>query len=391
MIRKRHEKLLHRAFPWALGVGVFLASFVTPLQTPWEVASRNYSLHIAGSFEVFLLAFLGGVTAAMVHRRIWPVCVVAVLAWLAYSMWPPMMVASFYAALRWKRRWLAVLYVTLAMLVVLVPIAAGTGEGAVSGIRFAAFTVPLMVIMPYTAGLWVRTRRQLIDELRASNSRLAAQARAEERTRIAREMHDVVAHRVALIVVHAGGLEVGARDEHTQREAELIRTTGREALNELRHVLGVLREPGPTPAPQPLLANLDHLVEQTRQAGVSVELSVDGELAGLPITVERSVYRLVQEALTNVVKHASGAPVEVLLRNASGVLEVTVRNGRPSRRAVALPSSGLGLIGLRERIELLGGKFEVGPLPEGGFQVSARLPTDQDVLQLPGEDVRRAV
>jgi len=103
--------------------------------------------------------------------------------------------------------------------------------------------------------------------------------------------------------------------------------------------------------------------------------------------VERSVYRLVQEALTNVVKHAAGARAEVLVRHDSGTLEVTVRNGPPRRRAMAMPSSGLGLIGLRERIDLLGGEFEAGRLPDGGFRVSARMPTDEDVLQLPGEDV----
>jgi signal transduction histidine kinase len=387
MIRSR------QAWPWALGIGVFLASFLTPLQTPWELASGNYSLWVGHGSLVLLLALASGVTAAVVRKWAWPLCVVAPVSWLSYSMWPTMVVASFYAALRWSRRMSAV-YLAVATVIVVVPILAGSLD-MVNGVRFGAVMVALTIVMPYTAGLWVRTRHQLIDELRMRNATLAAQVRAEERTRIAREMHDMVAHRVAMIVLHAGGLEVNAPDERTAREAELIRTIGREALNELRHLLGVLREPGQAPEPQPLLDDLDQLVEQTRRAGASVELKVEGEAPNLPTTVERSAYRLVQEALTNVIKHAPGAHAEVLLRNNSDSLEVTVRNGpHPKRRAGAaepLPSSGLGLIGLRERAGLLGGEFEAKPLPDGGFQVSARLPTNGDVLQLPGEDVRRAV
>jgi signal transduction histidine kinase len=336
------------------------------------------------------------VTAAMVHRRIWPLCAVAGVCWLTYTMWPALLAASFYAALRWDKRWNSAVYLSLATLLVLVPILAGTGW-LLNGVRFASVMVAFTIVMPYTAGLWVRTRRRLIDELEARNVTLAAQARAAERTRIAREMHDVVAHRVAMIVLHAGGLEVGAKDERTQQEAELIRTTGREALSELRHMLGVLREPGQTPALTPLPVSLHQLVEETRRAGVDVELRMEVQQVEVPLTVDRSVYRLVQEALTNVVKHAPGARAEVLVRNASGFMEVTVQNGPatlgPPRkgRAEPIPSSGLGLIGLRERADLLGAQFEAGPLPDGGFRVSARLPADADVLQLPGEDVRGAI
>jgi len=360
-----------------MGAGVCLASFVTPLQPPWDVVAGNYSLGIANEFWVFPLALLSGATAVVVRRWTWPLCAVAVVGWLSYSFWPPMMVASYYAALRWRIRWAVVLYLVVSVALVVFPIVAGT-QTVINGVRFGAIFIPLMIIFPFAAGLWARTRRQLIDELRARNATLAAQARAEERTRIAREMHDVVAHRVAMIVLHAGGLEVSATDERTVQEAALIRTTGREALNELRHVLGVLREPGAAPSAQPLPVNLDELAAQTRLAGASVGLRTEGDLADLPAPVTRSVYRLVQEALTNVVKHAPGAHAEVSLHRESGSLEVTVVNGPPTRRAVAMPSSGLGLIGLRERIDLLGGEFEAGRLPDGGFRVSARLPVDGD-------------
>jgi signal transduction histidine kinase len=399
-----------RALPLALGVGVFFASFVSPLVTPWNVVHDVGLLRMREHTLLILLALLSGLAATVVHRWIWPLCVIAVAGWLLLSVWPPVVVTSFYAALRSRGRVAGGLYLVTAVVLVGVPGAVATPLAA-DLLRYLAIFLSLMVVIPFTAGLWVRTRRQLIDELRARNATLAAQARAQERTRIAREMHDMVAHRVALIVLHAGGLAMRAPDERTAQEAELIRTAGREALNELRHLLGLLRESGQAPAAQGLRGNLDELVEQTQRAGVPVELKVEGDTDNLPITLERGVYRLVQEALTNVVKHAPGAGTEVLVRNASGFLEVTIRNGpgapsgaeqaaphlmTPSNGgdmtwAEPLPSSGLGLIGLRERTDLLGGQFEAAPLPEGGFQVRARLPVEGAVLQLPGEDVRRAV
>ncbi|WP_052810168.1 sensor histidine kinase [Streptomonospora alba] len=240
--------------------------------------------------------------------------------------------------------------------------------------------------MPLAVGLWIGTRRVLIANLRERAERLeheqhllADQAITAERTRIAREMHDVVAHRVSLMVLHAGGLEVSAPDERTAQSAGLIRTTGRDALAELRDILGVLRdEPeasAPT-APQPVLADLAHLVDDWRAAGLSVDSSSAGTPVALPAQTERTAYRTVQEALTNAAKHAPGAPVRVYLHHRPDILEITVDNAPPpaGSAAEAPPSSGYGLAGLRERVVLAGGELWSGPLPHGGWRVGAALP-----------------
>lgn len=252
---------------------------------------------------------------------------------------------------------------------------------------FAVLVTVLIVAVPALLGLWVGDRRALIDNLREKAQRLqreqhleAEQATARERARIAREMHDVVAHRVGLMVLHAGALEVTLTDEAAAQKAGLIRQTGREALEELRHVLGLLRDPaGGVPLdPQPTLADLDRVVEQSRDAGLEVSMAIAGERRPLPETVERTAYRVVQEALTNVHKHAEGAATEVGLRYTPARLDVTVCNAGPGRGTppnTAVDGGGHGLLGLRERVALLDGTFHAGPGDDGGFEVRASLPT----------------
>jgi signal transduction histidine kinase len=191
-------------------------------------------------------------------------------------------------------------------------------------------------------------------------------------------MHDVVAHRVSLMVLHAGALEVNSPDEHTAAAAALIRTTGREALADLRDVLGVLRSPDAALQPQPVLADLDALIEQSRAVGIQVGRRDEGEARPLAAAVQRAAYRVVQEALTNVHKHAVDAATDVVLRYLPGAFEVTVRNATPVQPPGSLPASGLGLAGLRERVELLGGEFDALRRIDGGFVVTARLPTDEE-------------
>ncbi|MGW8526833.1 MULTISPECIES: sensor histidine kinase [Nocardiopsidaceae] len=250
---------------------------------------------------------------------------------------------------------------------------------------------PLFVWLPLALGAWTAVRAQVLaglveraDRLERERSALAAQARAEERTRIARDMHDVVAHRVSLIVLRAGALEVGASDGATAAEAELIRRTGQDALLQLRQVLGVLGRSGEAASgapdllsPPPALADLAELVDRSRSAGVPVELEVpDGSGADTgDLVEEHAVYRVVQEALTNVHKHAGGAAARVAVRREPEAVEVEVENTPPERAPLALPGAGSGLIGLRERVEALGGDFRAAPTPEGGFRVWARLPT----------------
>lgn len=240
-------------------------------------------------------------------------------------------------------------------------------------------------------GMYVRARRELIASLRerveraqAEQNLLADQARLAERTRIAREMHDVLAHRVSLIALHAGALEVrpDLPPPDVREAAELIRSTARQALEELRGVVGVLRQPDggaeeAPRAPQPTLADVPRLVEESRQAGMKVDLRMRVEDAhDASGALGRDTYRIVREALTNVSKHARGTATTVSLTGGPGDgLRVVVRNRLPARQAAepALPGAGVGLVGLVERVALAGGTLQHGPSPEGDFVVDATL------------------
>ena len=240
-------------------------------------------------------------------------------------------------------------------------------------------------------GMFIRARRQLLASLRDRARRAEAEqlvraerARLAERTRIAREMHDVLAHRLSLVALHAGALEV-ARDlppEQVRESAALLRSTAHQALEELRDVIGVLREdPGqeqPSTVPQPTLADIPRLVEETRRSGAKIdfEMQVEGA-AAVPGPLGRDAYRIVQEALTNVAKHARGTLAQVRVAGAPNRgLHVCVRN-RPavgSHDRPAPPGSGTGLLGLQERVTLANGVLVHGLDASGDFVVEADLP-----------------
>lgn len=275
-----------------------------------------------------------------------------------------------------------------------------------------------MTAPPLLLGLYIGARRRLMESLRERADSLerelslladraeerAEWARTEERTRIAREMHDVVAHRVSLMVVHAAALQaVALKDpQKAVKNAALVGDMGRQALTELREMLGVLRSPEPVtstvrpaPAPVPLAAvgaaaaaaaeaaeggpcldDLETLVEQSRAAGMTVELSVDGEAVPCGALVEQTAYRVVQEALTNVHKHAPGAKTWVRVAHRGTEVAMQVENGPSDTTATepGLPSGGNGLVGMRERVQSLGGVFVAAATDAGGFRVSAVLP-----------------
>ncbi len=230
-------------------------------------------------------------------------------------------------------------------------------------------------------GLFVRARRELVRSLREQADRAGDEARAAERRRIAREMHDVLAHRLSLLSVHAGALEFrpDAPAEEVAEAAGVIRESARAALDELRGVIGVLREDGSeslTQPPQPTLADLAALVEESRAAGMRITARIELGDAAPPAAVGRTAYRIAQEGLTNARKHAPGAAVTLTVHAPDGGLEVEVR----SLAAVAvpaaspLPGAGTGLIGLAERVSLTGGELEHGIDPDGAFVLRARLP-----------------
>lgn len=237
----------------------------------------------------------------------------------------------------------------------------------------------LILALSLALGYGVRTRRAYIAQLEDRSRLLAREAAAEERNRIARELHDVIAHSVSVMVLQAtAGGRVARRDAAGAAAAfEVIQETGRQALAELRRAVGILRGDSDLPAellPQPGLAQLDELLEQVRLAGMKVDLNVTGEPRQLPVGVQLSVYRLVQESLTNVLKHADAAQAEVELRYEDTDVTVEIRDdGRGSNGS--FPAGGHGLAGMRERVKLFGGELEAGPV-DGGYRVRARLPLE---------------
>jgi signal transduction histidine kinase len=239
----------------------------------------------------------------------------------------------------------------------------------------------LMALVVIGWGLFVRARRELVRSLRAQGDHAADEARAAERRRIAREMHDVLAHRLSLLSVHAGALEFNpdAPAEEVAEAAGVIRESARAALDELRAVIGVLREDGSetlTQAPQPTLAELPALVDESRAAGMRVVASIELGDSVPPAALGRTAYRIVQEGLTNARKHAPGAAVTLTVEAASDVLHVQVRSLAPVAvgAAAMLPGAGTGLIGLAERVSLAGGELEHGVDRDGAFVLRARLP-----------------
>jgi signal transduction histidine kinase len=211
----------------------------------------------------------------------------------------------------------------------------------------------------------------------------AAQAVTEERSRIARELHDVVAHHVSVMVVQAAGARRIAEKDPAAAQAALaaVETAGRTALTEMRRMLEVLRADEPGMGPQPSLAELDKLVSQVRAVGLPVELETEGDACCLPAGMDLAAYRIIQEALTNTVKHGGKATARVTVRYRVDCLEIEVVDDGRGAAAPLLAGGeggGHGLIGMRERVALFGGELETGPVFPGGYRVLARLPIEPD-------------
>lgn len=248
--------------------------------------------------------------------------------------------------------------------------------------------VVLFTLLTISLGMFVRSKRQLMVSLRDRARRAETEAglRAERAQRlareaIAREMHDVLAHRLTLLSVHAGALEFrpDAPREEIARAAGVIRESAHEALQDLREIIGVLRAADGDEAggrPQPTLAALDTLVGESRQAGMKVTLDNHvGDPSAVPASVGRTAYRIAQEGLTNARKHAPGTEVTVRVTGAPGDgLDITVRNPAPEAEVPHVPGSGQGLIGLTERATLAGGRLAHRATGDGGFEVRAWLP-----------------
>jgi signal transduction histidine kinase len=269
--------------------------------------------------------------------------------------------------------------------------AGATGAALVIPAVGGAVSEPIFVVAMYAvfAAAWalgdgLRSRRAYLAEVEAraehaerEQEERARRAVAEEQARIARELHDVVSHNVSVMVVQAaaGGDVFATHPERAREALASIESTGREALAELRRLLGVVRpaEENPRPGfvPQPGLVRLPELVEQVAAAGLEVELTVAGEPGDLPAGVDLSAYRIVQEALTNTLKHARASKADVTLRYGDASLELEVLDDGSGTGA---GGTGRGIIGMRERAALFGGELLAGPRPSGGFAVRAKLP-----------------
>ncbi|MEU0037621.1 MULTISPECIES: histidine kinase [unclassified Streptomyces] len=235
---------------------------------------------------------------------------------------------------------------------------------------------------PVFLGQLVQARRDLsrqlaeISEARDHKRLLTAQSvLAKERAQLAREMHDVVSHQVSLIAVRAGALQVGTQDAEVKEAAATIRRLSVQTLDELRHMVSVLRASGGRPTeltPQPSLADLERLVDNS---GIEAELRTDVP-DDLPPTVQRAIYRTVQEALTNARKHAPGTTATVHIRHHDGAVRATVTNTAPTHPPLPLPSAHHGLVGLRQRAALLGGTVTAGPTADGGYELRLELPAE---------------
>ncbi|MFF2141832.1 sensor histidine kinase [Kitasatospora sp. NPDC058190] len=363
------------------------------------------SLSGAGTVAVAVLGTLAG--GSLVLRRRWPaVPVLVTLVLMPGMLGVLLLVVSLYTlAETWEwpsRRWrvvaLSVLAFAEAVAVMMVSMLT-PGDSTVEQpalwvqVLIAVLVAVGLTVPPVVTGLYVGARRRLIESLKDRAHGLeteldllaeqaqerARRARLEERTRIAREMHDVVAHRVSLMVVHAGALErIVAKDpEKAAQSAKLMGEVGRQALNELREILGVLRMDDERQPEPDSLAGLPRLVDQSRAAGMAVTLTVSGSRQEFTGEAEQTAYRVVQEGLTNAHKHAGGAQVSVLLAYAPNGVRVSVVNACPGgeRGAAQLPSGGNGLVGMRERVVALGGTFSAGPEADGGFRVEAVLPS----------------
>jgi signal transduction histidine kinase len=248
----------------------------------------------------------------------------------------------------------------------------------------------LFMLTVLVAGSWalgdnIGTRRAYLAGLEERATRLereqqerSVRAVLDERSRIARELHDVVAHHVSAIAVQAGAAEeIAEQDPRRAREVlATIQSTSRQALAEMRALVGVLRdEPDEQRlAPQPGLAQLDRLVAQTRAAGLAVQVHVEGDRRPLPEALDLSAFRVVQEALTNTLKHAGAAHADVIVRYGDDDLELIVTDDGGGNGTPPVSGAGRGLVGMRERVAIFHGWLDVGRAPGGGFRVHARLP-----------------
>jgi len=353
-------------------------------------------LAVSEQVPAIVLPHSGAMAVVLLWRRRWPTPVFAVVAALAaLTLWWPTsstipwydvaVLVAMYSVVKYAPRQLDGVLAGAATL--LGALLAGLVDDADNWYMTSAL-IGLTSVGVWFAALYMRTRRLHVlglEERMAIAERerdqLARIAVAEERARIAREMHDVVAHSLAVMISQADGASYMVdRDSTRVRNAlRVVGTTGREALAEMRVVLGMLRAGDGAPSverPRAALGQIETLVALAREAGLRVTVAVDGvDTVDPPAGVELAAYRIVQESLTNVIKYAPGARTRLLLRCAAHAIEIRVVNDRAERPTTSSKlGGGHGLVGMRERVAMYGGDFRAGPRFDGGWQVEARIP-----------------
>ncbi len=369
-----------RAADAVLAIVVFLATVFLSSEDP----NQDFTIRAAGDVPIAAFVILVVAGGALYWRRHQPLVVLGVLlaasalsTGLGYSYDLFGLPIALYSAGRHATndRWN---YLGLGTTAALVGLDEFVDDAPLGEVAFA------LVFMSVTwyIGRRIRFRGEHAVQLERERAAEAGRMVAEERTRIARELHDVVAHRVSMMTVQAGAAKTIAVDdpERAMQAMAAVEKAGRQALDELRHLLGVLRPETEVDGlgPQPGLSDVPRLVDQLREAGLEVSLTIDGAHVDLPARVDLSAYRIVQEALTNVLKHAGpSARTEVRLStDKRGVAIKVLDNGHG---ATILPGSGHGIVGMRKRATLLGGSLNAGPRPGGGFRVVAHLPIGEEM------------
>jgi signal transduction histidine kinase len=343
------------------------------------------------------VAFSIGITAPLVFRRQAPLAAILVIAATALPFvltadvaeegtmpFPCILVAIFSVALYARRESEAIAGLVIMAITIGLAITSDYYEGEPTPTNYA-------ILFFFTGGAWtagwlVRRRAAQVREALEHSGELAAGAVAEERARIARELHDVVAHSVSIVAVQAGAAEewLDSDPERAREHLASVRRTAREAMTEMRRLLDVLRTDDTAYAPQPGLSRLPELLDETRAAGLPVELVEEGERPELSPGLDLVAFRIVQESLTNVRKHAGEVPTRVLLRYRGDELELEVTN-EPSAAPSTIDGGdkgldgGHGLVGMRERVRLYGGRLETGENGDGGFRVHALLPLSAEL------------
>ena len=396
---------MSRSVPWPQSVRVtswldlVLCAAVFATGVAGQVAATNGAAVDSGPADVVLVLLAGVVSAILWWRRTHPFATLSaavVIVVVAATVSPPglfgvqiglVFVIACFALGAWSER--RRLVVVVGALLVLVTVGGSAGNGG--GLLPATAVALALVALPIVAGTAARSRRRYLDEVerrlaeaergQEERARLAIQ---EERTRIARELHDVVAHHVSLIGVQAGAARasLGSSPDLTREALASIERSSRAAVGEMRQIVDVLAPLDPASrSPQPSLVDLDELVGRWRDAGYRIAVDVDADVGSVPPALSSSCYRVVEEALTNVARHSRARSVSVQVRPLSGGLEVAVHDPGPgeahpptSSAADLPPAGGRGLVGMAERSALFGGSLAAGPTPDGGFLVVASMP-----------------